>query len=118
MQALELHLKVCFLCEYYFEMNAFREIILNCKTTPYMADRERSSLPSGIADFNNKTKQRSKAAKKEKRFTMKSAYNLYKGSKVIANAFKTGNLRNRDLKLIPQTDALKITNSTCTSKTR
>ena len=77
------------------------------KITINEADQEQSDLVEYILNFNNKTRPKNSD---DKRNILNSAENLYYGRELVINAFKSG------LCPLRSTNASKITNSSCTTK--
>ena len=101
----------------------FGDDIYSSKITINEADQEQSDLVEYILNFNNKTRPKIKDNKKSKKYILNSAHNLYHGTESVINAFKCGlfplkSTTGTGLKILTPKHASKITNSSCTSKSR
>ena len=79
-----------------FDFRIFKTIrslgddVYNNKITINEADQKQSNLVEYIMNFNNKTRPKTKDDKKNKKYILNSAENLYYGRELVINAFKSG----------------------------
>ena len=71
-------------------IRSFGNDIYSSKITINEADQEQSDLVEYILNFNNKTRPKNKDDKKNKTNILNSAENLYYGTELVINAFKSG----------------------------
>ena len=71
-------------------IRSFGDYNYSSKITINEADQEQSDLVEYILNFNNKTRPKNKDDKKNKTNILNSAENLYYGTELVINAFKSG----------------------------
>ena len=71
-------------------IRSFGDDNYSSKITINEADQEQSDLVEYILNFNNKTRPKNKDDKKNKTNILNSAENLYYGTELVINAFKSG----------------------------
>ena len=66
------------------------KVFSTCKADIVKAEEDENNLLKNMAEFNDKSRPKTKEGKDKKRDTYENSYSLYEGRELTLNAFKSG----------------------------